>query len=329
MRVPFPQTFWWIEVSGSALRLNLVRAFMSRENVLKTVTIPGFTELTETEKREKLVSALGKKAGLSRVFFSLPREQGIVRELQLPVDVQQDLKSALTLQIEAISAWPEQEVYWDYIAEKSKDNPKLLAVTIVIVPKPVLDPWLELFDAIEVPLSGATIQSFSTNVIPEPMRSRFARAQVMAAYVLAACVVLVAIAIVAREPYEQRVYAGQIQTEIRRLEPEVKTLVREEAELGSLTRRYQLLKTHLDNRDSNLRALKALATVLPPDTFVTNYRLQNDTINVIGVSASALAVQSALETSPVFKDVQFASPITRDPTGKDRFTIKMSIEGRP
>src|SRR5207244_10774882 len=86
-------------------------------------------------------SALPKTLGKSsnRVFLDLPRNQGVVRQLQLPVDVQQSLRSALALQIEAISAWPEAEVYWDYIVEKSADNPRMLSITVVVVPNTVLD----------------------------------------------------------------------------------------------------------------------------------------------------------------------------------------------
>ena len=60
-------------------------------------------------------------------------------------------------------------------------------------------------------------------------------------------------------------------------------------------------------RDLNIEALKTLATVLPSDTFVLNYRYQGEIVTILGVSTSALDVQSALEKSAAFKDVQFAA----------------------
>jgi Tfp pilus assembly protein PilN len=145
-------------------------------------------------------------------------------------------------------------------------------------------------------------------------------------YALLAIVGLLAVAFLLREPYQQRVYASQIQQEISKLEPEVKSLVKEEAELGSVVKQYDILLGHYRRRDANLQALNTLAATLPSDTFLLNYRYQDDTVTVTGVSASALAVQTALENTPVFRDVQLASPITRDPTGKDRFALKMVIE---
>jgi general secretion pathway protein L len=312
----FPENLWRVEENGEGLLLTLIRRFIGKETVLKKIVVPDAAALPQT---------IGKCS--NRAFLNLRREQGIVRHLQLPVDVQQDLKSALTLQIEAISSWPEQDVYWDYIVSKAKDTPKLLQITVVIIPKTVLESWLQTFEAARIPLAGASLAGFDVNVLPASLRRGSARVQVVASYVLAACLLLVGLAFLLRGPYQQRVYASQIQQEITRLEPEVKKLVKEEAALGVLTKRYEALLAQVQKRDSNLAALNTLASVLPPDTFLLNYRYQNDTITVSGVSASALTVQSALEKSPVFKNVQFSAPINRDPSGKDRFSLTMSIEG--
>jgi Tfp pilus assembly protein PilN len=137
------------------------------------------------------------------------------------------------------------------------------------------------------------------------------------------------VAFFAREPYQQRVYASQLQSEISRLEPELKKLVKDEAEWSALEKRYRLILRHLQFRDSNLEALSTLATALPQDTFLLNYRYQSETVTITGLSASALDVQNALEKTPVFQGVQFSAPITRDPSGKDRFAITMAIEARP
>jgi general secretion pathway protein L len=312
----FPENLWRVEENGEGLLLTLIRRFMGKETVLKKIVVPDAAALPQT---------VGKSS--NRALLNLRREQGIVRHLQLPVDVQQDLKSALTLQIEAISSWPEQDVYWDYIVSKAKDTPKLLQITVVIIPKTVLESWLQTFEAARIPLAGASLAGFDVNVLPASLRRGSARVQVVASYVLAACLLLVGLAFLLRGPYQQRVYASQIQQEITRLEPEVKKLVKEEAALGVLTKRYEALLAQVQKRDSNLAALNTLASVLPPDTFLLNYRYQNDTITVSGVSVSALTVQSALEKSPVFKNVQFSAPINRDPSGKDRFSLTMSIEG--
>jgi general secretion pathway protein L len=314
------ENVWEIEAAGTGLRLSLVRVFMGKRRVLRTA---GLTE------RGALPEALGKEAKWTRAFLSLPRDQGIVRQLELPADIERDLKSALSLQVETISAWPEHEVYWDYRVKEAKGNPKALQVTVAVIPRAILDPWLKFFESIDVPLSGATLQDIGVNVIPASLRRRSARAMAIATYALAACSLALGLALIVRDPYQQHVFAAEVQREITRLEPEVKDLMRRGAELATLTKHYEGLARHLKDRDSNIDALKALATVLPADTFILNYRYQSDMVSILGVSTSALDVQSVLEKSPAFKDVQFAAPITREASGKDRFALKMSIEANP
>jgi general secretion pathway protein L len=315
--VAFPENLWRIDVAEQELQVSLVRQFMGKERILKKLAVPDISSLPE---------AVGRTS--NRVLLNLPRDQGVVRQLQFPVDVQHDLKSALTLQIEAVSAWPEQDVYWDYIVEKSEDQPKLLRVTIVVVPKTVVDPWLQSLKSAGLLIAGISLAGFDVNVLPPALRQGSAKVHVVTSYVLAASLVILGLVFLLREPYQQRVYASQIQTGISRLQPEMKMLVKQEAEWNALAKRYQTILRHVRFRDSNLDALKTLATVLPPETFLQSYRYQNESVTISGVSASALDVQSALEKSPVFQGVQFTAPITRDPSGKDRFTLTMSIEAR-
>src|SRR5262249_48060317 len=206
--VAFPENVWRVDAADQELQVSLVRQFMGKEQVLKTISVPDVSALPQT---------VGKTS--NRFFLNLPRDQGVVRQLQFPVDVQHDLKSALTLQIEAVSAWPEQEVYWDYIVEKSEDQPKLLKVTLVVVPKAVVDPWLQTLKSAGLPIAGVSLAGFDVNVLPTALRQGSAKVHVVTGYVLAASLVILGVAFLFREPYQQRVYASQLQAEISRLQP--------------------------------------------------------------------------------------------------------------
>src|SRR5262249_4992333 len=236
--VAFPENVWRVDAADQELQVSLVRQFMGKEQVLKTISVPDVSALPQT---------VGKTS--NRFFLNLPREQGVVRQLQFPVDVQHDLKSALTLQIEAVSAWPEHDVYWDYIVDKSEDQPKMLKITLVIVPKIVVDPWLQDLKSARLLVAGVSLAGFQINVLPPALRQGSAKVHVVASAVLAVMMVFLGTAFALREPYQQRVYAAQIQAEIGRLQPEMKLLVKQEAEWDALTKRYQTILRHVRLRD--------------------------------------------------------------------------------
>jgi hypothetical protein len=65
---------------------------------------------------------------------------------------------------------------------------------------------------------------------------------------------------------------------------------------------------------------------LPASAWLGTYSYQDGNVSLSGFADSAAEVQKVLEDSPVFKDVQFTSSLTRDQSGKDRFNLRASIE---
>src|SRR5262249_339317 len=143
---------------------------------------------------------------------------------------------------------------------------------------------------------------------------------------LALLVVLTGMSWFARAPYQTLAYADRLDLEIHRLSPQVKNVSAQETELDKWNRRSTMLNAQFQNRDASLEALRELSRILQPDTWISSYSYQDSTISLTGLAASAAQVQKALEDSPVFKDAQLASAITKDPSGKDRFSIRVSLE---
>ena len=68
--------------------------------------------------------------------------------------------SAVALQIEAMCPWPPEEIYWSFAQQEIKATGKIL-LTLVIVPRANIDPWIDLFRSAKLPLSGASLSPAS------------------------------------------------------------------------------------------------------------------------------------------------------------------------
>ncbi len=85
----------------------------------------------------------------------------MVRYLDLPVEVRESLRSAVEFQVESLSPWPKEEIYWD-MSSKDRGKPgKSLRVTIAIMTREGLDPWIDLFSSASLPLTGATLSTLA------------------------------------------------------------------------------------------------------------------------------------------------------------------------
>ena len=408
--------------------------------------LTGFMTLAGDERKKTIQQFLKtNRTPASSVYLSLPRDQGIVRQIQLPAETKRKLPEIVKLQVETLSPWPASEIYWDFAAEPLKKDQRLMTVTIVIIPRSHVDPWIAFFKSVGLPLSGATLSSlaqghaihalwkepaptivvhredsytegtfvsgsrlvaltvassekdaggiaptvladrllsaakvsssegsrlilcgdidvaafqdnpplpiddakpesakdlgaiaaallplketaFNSNLVPAEVRYHESRRRLIPAFGLGLLAIFMGVALLLREPYQSSVYASQLDGEIRRVSPKVKEVADQEKELDRLLQRYRALTSQMQNRDYVLETLGELARILPASTFLTSYSYQDGTVTVSGLAPSASEVQKLLESSPVFKGVEFTNSVTREPSGNDRFTLKMVLE---
>ncbi len=434
-----------IEICGNDLRLAVTRSSFGKLRLIGVHRLTGFMALND-EERQKAIRTLVKthRIPTSRVYLTIPRDQGIVRQIDLPADMTQKLPDIVKIQVETLSPWPLEEIYWDFAQQPQKKGKKLTTVTIVIVPRTALDPWIGSFKSAGLPLSGATLSSlayahgasvlwkdgrtalilhreesytegvvvngdrvaaltassndgsvdmkafvdrllsvgqmasaessrvilcgsgldaaaaeenprlsienarpqstadfgtiatalcsvkgsaFNSNIIPRGLRYRQGQLRLVPAFVLGVLAVCAGLALAGREPYQAAAYGARLDAEIHRIAPVVSEVSRQEADLNQLSSRWRALNSSLQSRDYNLEALQEFARIIPAAAFLSNYSYQDGTVTVSGFAQSASEIQSVLENSPLFKGAEFTNSVTRETNGKDRFTIKMLIEG--
>lgn len=156
-----PKSSLGIEICGNDLRVAITRSRFGKLQLAAIHRIADFMTLSD-EERTKAIKTFSKNHRLpSRVYLTVPRDQGIVRQVDLPVDIVQKLANVVKIQVETFSPWPLDEIYWDFAHEPNKSGQKLITVTIAIVPRTMLDPWIKFFKSAGLPLSGATLSSLA------------------------------------------------------------------------------------------------------------------------------------------------------------------------
>jgi Tfp pilus assembly protein PilN len=433
-----------VELGEKDLTIAILRSSFGKLQLGAVHHVAGFMTLAEDERQKALQALIkGNRIPSARVYLTLPKEQGIIRQIDLPVDLGKKLSDVVKIQVETLSPWPANEIYWDFAAETPKKGQKLVTVTIVIIPRQHLDAWIAFFKSVGLPLSGATLSSlacghgiqalwkeakpaivlrrepsytegifvngsriaaltspsseteivpkslierllsaaklssaedarmilcgdldaagsvenpaipvenakpdsardfgsiaaallplkesgFRANLVPPESRYRESQIRLIPAFVLAVLVVCIGGVLLAREPYQNSVYASRLESDIKKIAPQVREVADQEKELNQLAQRYRVLSTQIQNHDYVLETLIEIGRVLPPSAFLVSYGYQDGTVTISGFAPSASEIQNLLESSPVFKGVEFTTGVTRDNSAKDRFTLKMTLEG--
>jgi len=440
----FSKTSVGIELTGRDLRLAVIGGSGRKFRLVRTLDLPGFLDLSREDQKTAVATLIkNHKLPANRVFLTIHRDKGTIRQLEFPVEVADKLQSAIALQVEALSPWSAEEIYWDYSQSPVSRNAKTVRATVAIIPRDALDPWIELFMDAGLPLAGACLSSlahahgvsmlwpesspivalnceqgfvegclvqegqlssltqsgadvtaaargtverlmaigrlpslgnvrllvfgpassameshervalpmdntapdtsdrfgsiaaamlafrksgFESNLVPKTLRYRRNHLQWAPTYVLLAFALLLGLGFLVRQPYQLTAYASRIDDEIQRVAPVANEVVAQQAELNQLSEKYRVLAGHFKARDYTLEALRELTRALPASAWISSYAYQDGTVTLSGFADTASEIQKVIEDNPLFKDVQFTSAVTRDAKGKDRFTLKATVE---
>ncbi|MBF8258989.1 MAG: hypothetical protein HW377_1363, partial [Actinobacteria bacterium] len=114
----------------------------------------------------------------------------------------------------------------------------------------------------------------------------------------------------------------RLDAEISSLRPDVERVESSLALLGDIEGRIHILREAGTGREEPLQILRQLTERLPQGTWLTGLRLEDRKVEMDGLSPSASEIFPLLSRDGIFRKVEFASPITRQPDNIERFQIR-------
>ena len=147
-----------LEIVNGTLRIAAIGSLFGRRRLRGTFEIPDFESLSPDDRRRRL-RQLFKANGLSTssVHLALAHGEGVVRQLRLPAEVRDKLDDVVRLQVEGLSPWPLDQVCWNFGTSAGPKRGEPLTVTVVIVPRTVVEARAAFFRESGLPLGGITV----------------------------------------------------------------------------------------------------------------------------------------------------------------------------
>lgn len=78
-------------------------------------------------------------------------------------------------------------------------------------------------------------------------------------------------------------------------------------------------------KPSELKVLKAVAELTPPQTWIKNFNIKKGKLKVTAEGGSAVKTMGNWRQSPLFSEVKLISPVTKDRHQRERFTVEMKL----
>lgn len=272
-------------------------------------------------------SILRKQGRRYPIAMGVPAELLLERTLALPLAAEADLTSMLRYEMDSITPFAAEELFWTWTVVRRDRERGRLHVRLSLVPKAALPSLTSALEGLGIVASWleAATPSGAARIIPlgnmaaaRQRRQRNLRFGLAGTGVLmAACAVLpFAMQFVARTQVEDRIGV---------LDPNVRLAETLRARISRDSSAAALIAAAHGRAGDPLAVLSAVTTALPDDTFLTDLTIRGDRLEITGQSKAAARLIAVLAGSPIVKDPAFVASVTRAENGSDAFSIRAGI----
>jgi general secretion pathway protein L len=271
----------------------------------------------------------------SRLELVLRPDSFLFRPLELPQRAAEFLSGIVRAQIDRVTPWTADEAVfgWSAPAEAGGDR---IVVTVAATARAKIAPYVQALTELSPQSIGVFTapQDAAAGVAPIKILEDQRRGSVNVHRIrrgLVALLVLTAV-LAGAAATADFVVGGNLsdrQDELARKIAQRRAAIRAGGELSgdSAAGAERILARRKHTNPSTVLVLEALSQILPDHTYVTELRIENDKLRVIGVTQDAPSLIRLIEQSPHFTRATFFAPTTRSPADPgERFHIETHIE---
>ena len=341
---------WWVSELADMLPANPARSNQDVQRGL-TIVLQEKTFHLQWEHGKKVVdiasrfsSALAldkynvaieqdKKLQTNICNICIPSKRVLKRTITLPISTEENLQNVIAYEMDRYTPFKSDDVYFDVKVQERDKKEQKITVLLSVIKKVVLDEVVEF--AKSAGLSIHSIFSASDDSVGEVENYTFLKehqlgngqrgASLLNKYLFILAMLLGLIALIL--PIAKNFLAAeQYKNELLQMEADI-------SEARDLQSRYKSIKQDVEfiakqstNSIRVLELLNELTKIVPNDTSLSRLTLEEGSVRIRGLSASASKLISIIDSSKNYTGVRFVAPVTQNSkTGKESFTIEFQL----
>lgn len=269
-----------------------------------------------------------------RVVLVLDDAKALRRTLTLPRAAAAELADLLEFEIERHTPFRADQVYFYYAVAAAADD-DTVAVTLVVIPRRIVDPLMQRLaghglvpDAVTLSDPALSPGTAARRLSAPARNGGEARGRRRLKLMLGLAVALAAAA--ALSPVLRlSLTANRLAADVARAAEDADATRALQREADRLSQGVEAVARAKASAPSPLRILNTLSTLLPDDTWLAQLGVTGDEVTLEGRTASSATLVGLLESSEMFDQLTYLSPVTRDGGGAfERFNFSVKLSGR-
>jgi len=306
-----------LEVAGD--KADLVRRQGSERVVLTTLFVgEGFDERLPQFDYSR-----------SRLAIEISDRYLLRRRLEWPIQAEGNLGSAIRFQLHKLIPMAADEVYFRHKAVARHRDKGVVELDLLVVPRKSIDPWLErLSDSrLRGLVKSLTVKGLGPQVdfLPEDFSAGKKRFITAPKVVVGVTLVLLVLALLL-PLYEKQRELDLLDAEVAKYRQHADETLALRQDAQRKVERATELRALVRKMPSRVALLEELALRLPDSAFATSVTIRGNLVQLEGEATSSTEVIDLLAASPLFRNVVFAAPVSKNPgNGTERFRLSFSV----
>lgn len=268
-------------------------------------------------------------------FWLLPVAQVLRRRLRLPSAAADRLHAVVGYEIDRQTPFEASQVSYDVRSLGAADD-GVLQVELVAWPLRQLEAWrsqagdwadaLAGVDAIDE--QGNTLQ---VNLLPPAQRQRRVDASRRWNLVLSAAALLMLVLAALQLLDNRRDAADALREQVERSARSARGVASERSQLQALIDGAAFLEKQRSQRATTVELWTELTRRLPDGTYLEKLAIENNSLQLIGLSGQASQLVALLQDAPQWRKVNLTGVLQADgaSSGRDRFTLTAELQPLP
>ena len=317
-----------VEVKITAIKLSYINQ--------QQETFLGEFEFNDLAK-EELLSLITNNSEYSnaQIVLRVPEHLTVVQDVFLPAAAADNLHQVMSYELDRYTPFNKDQVYFDFVKIGPANNNALIHLILILVRKTTLDTMYEqclslglqpFYADSAVHIDVPDKVSGQYNLLPRDLCQTVSKKPlfIMLGSMALMLALLTSLIFLPLKMLDDNLV--DLKRHVRKVE---KVALKIEDSKKSIDYLYQATQTIIDKKNaapSMVGLINTVTLVLQDDTWVSNLRYFNKTLQLSGQSGSASNLIGSLEKTRLLSNTRFISPVTKDNrTGLERFKISTEV----
>ncbi len=275
--------------------------------------------------------------GKPEIRLCLADDEVLQCPVELPLAVESGLEQALKYQLDQLTPFRADQVYFDYDTVSRDPEHGRLKLDLRLVPITRIEPLLDRLGsigirphAIDVVAPGGEVYSArGFNLLPENGRPRYVYERARLNWLLAGAGALVLALVMAQSLYLRGQTVEKLQVEVEQLRTEAEAVMGLQQELEDSLTAANFLAERRRRQPVAIQVLAEVTRILPDDIWLQQLQVRGNELMMQGLADGSQRLIELINDSELLTDAEFRGSVNVDPaSGRERFNAMAQIKSR-